>query len=178
MHHVGASLRLAALLLVFWVLLSGKFDLLHVGAGALTALFVAFVTEPLRSLPPVIGQSVDHPLGGIRWGQALLFLPFMAAEIVISSVQVALMVLHPRLPIQPRLIRFRTSLPHPLARLTLANSITLTPGTVTLDVVDDEFLVHALTDASAQGVEAGKIRDWVSRIYGGGSEPRLTVEEA
>ena len=107
-----------------------------------------------------------------------IFLPFMAAEIVISSVQVAVMVLHPRMPIQPRLIRFRTSLPHPLARLTLATSITLTPGTVTLDVVDDEFLVHALTGVSAQGVEAGKIRDWVSRIYGGGSPSRLTVEEA
>ncbi|CAN5405342.1 Na+/H+ antiporter subunit E [soil metagenome] len=178
MQHVGASLRLAALLLIYWVLLSGKFDVLHIGAGALTAVFVAFVTQPLRALHPVIGQSVDRPLGGIRWGAVVLFVPFLVKEIVISSVQVASMVLHPRMPIQPRLIRFRTNLPHPLARLALANSITLTPGTVTLDVEGDEFLVHALTQVSAQGVEAGVMRDRVSHIFGDNSQAHFTVEDA
>jgi multicomponent Na+:H+ antiporter subunit E len=178
MQHVGASLRVAALLLGFWVLLSGKFDAVHIGAGALTALFVAFVTQPLRGLHPVIGRSVDRPLGGIRWSAVVRFLPFLVREIVVSSLQVASIVLHPRLPIQPRLIRFRTNLPHPLARLILANSITLTPGTVTLDVDGDEFLVHALTTFSAQGVEAGKIRAHVSRIFGGSSQARFTVEDA
>lgn len=178
MVHVGASLRVAALLLVFWVLLSGKFDLVHIGAGAVTALFVAFVTQPLRDLDPVIGRSVDHPLGGIRWGAVAPFVLFLVREVVVSSLQVAYLVLHPRLPIQPRLIRFRTNLPHPLARLVLANSITLTPGTVTLDLDGDEFLVHALTAVSAQGVEAGKMRNRVSGIFGGRSQARFRVEDA
>jgi multicomponent Na+:H+ antiporter subunit E len=176
MLHVGASLRVAALLLVFWILLSGKFDAVHVGAGALAALFVAFATQPLRTMHPVIGHSVERPLHGIHWGHALLFLPFMAAEIAISSVQIAGIVLHPRMPIEPRVLRFRTALPHPLARLTLANAITLTPGTVTLDVEGDDFVVHALTATSARGVEAGKIRAWVGRIFGG-LQDRLTVED-
>jgi len=177
MLHLGASLRVAALLLAFWILLSGKFDAVHVGAGAVAALFVAFATLPLRTMHPVIGHSVDEPLHGIRWGRALLFVPFMAAEIVLSSVQVARMVLHPRMPVQPRLLRFRAVLPHPLARLTLANSITLTPGTVTLDVEGDEYLVHALTDVSARGVEAGIISERISAIFGG-RPVRLTVEDA
>jgi multicomponent Na+:H+ antiporter subunit E len=177
MLHPGASLRVAALLLVFWILLSGKFDVVHIGAGAVAAIFVAFATQPLRAMHPVIGHSIDRPLRGIHWGQALLFLPFMAAEIVVSSVQIAAMVLHPRMPIEPRVLRFHTALPHPLARLTLANSITLTPGTVTLDVEGDDYVVHALTTASARGVEAGKIRAWVGRIYGG-RQDRLTVEDA
>jgi multicomponent Na+:H+ antiporter subunit E len=57
------------------------------------------------------------------------------------------------MPISPRLVRFRIQLPHTLAKLTLATSITLTPGTVTIDVQDDEFLVHALTAQSASSVE-------------------------
>jgi multicomponent Na+:H+ antiporter subunit E len=177
MLHPGASLRVAALLLGFWILLSGKFDVVHIGAGAVAALFVAFATQPLRVMHPVIGRTVDRPLQGIHWGAALLFLPFMAAEIVISSIQIAAMVLHPRMPIEPRVLRFHTELPHPLARLTLANSITLTPGTVTLDVEGDDYVVHALTTASARGVEAGKIRAWVGRIYGG-RQDRLTVGDA
>jgi multicomponent Na+:H+ antiporter subunit E len=177
MLHAGASLRVALLLLAFWILLSGKFDLVHIGADAVAALFVAFATRPLRTMHPVIGHSVDRPLHGIHWGHALLFVPFMAAEIVVSSVQVAAMVLHPRMPIQPRVLRFHTALPHPLARLILANAITLTPGTVTLDVEGDDFVVHALTAASARGVEAGRIRAWVGRIFGGPLD-RLTVEDA
>lgn len=167
MPHVGLSLRIAAVLLAFWILLSGKFDAVHIGAGVVTALFIAFVTGPLRRLQPVVGRSVDHPLGGLRWGAALLFAVVLAKEIVISSLQIAYVVLHPRMPIQPRLLRFRTALPHPLARLTLANAITLTPGTVTLDVDGDDFLVHALTSVSARGIEAGAMRDRVSRIFGG-----------
>jgi multicomponent Na+:H+ antiporter subunit E len=176
MLHAGASLWVAALLLVFWILLSGKFDVVHIGAGAVAALFVAFATRPLRRMHPVIGRSVERPLQGIHWGHALLFVPFMAAEIAISSVQVAAMVLHPRMPIAPRVLRFRTALPHPLARLTLANAITLTPGTVTIDVEGDDLVVHALTATSARGVEVGKIRAWVGRIFGGQPD-RPTVED-
>ncbi|MEE8130099.1 MAG: Na+/H+ antiporter subunit E, partial [Vicinamibacterales bacterium] len=66
-----------------------------------------------------------------------------------------------------RLLRLRACYPHTLGRLTLANSITLTPGTVTLDVNGDEFLVHALTEASARDLERGTMPDKVSQLYGG-----------
>lgn len=167
MPHAGLSLRVAAVLLAFWLLLSGKFDAVHVGAGVLTALGIAFATAPLRRLDPVIGHSRTHPLGDIRWGSAIGFAFFLGKEIVISSLQVAYVVLHPRMPIEPRLMRFQTNLPHPLARLTLANAITLTPGTVTLDVDGDHFVVHALTPVSAGGIETGVMRNRVSRIFGG-----------
>jgi multicomponent Na+:H+ antiporter subunit E len=77
--------------------------------------------------------------------------------------------LHPHMPISPRLVRFRIALPHTLARLTLASSITLTPGTVTLDVRDDEFVVHALTALSAQGLDpqagGGAMQQRVAALY-------------
>jgi multicomponent Na+:H+ antiporter subunit E len=82
----------------------------------------------------------------------LAYLPWLCWQIVLASLEVAYLVLHPRLPIQPQLIRFRAHLPHALARLSLATSITLTPGTVTLDTHGDEFLVHALTAAGAEAL--------------------------
>ena len=73
------------------------------------------------------------------------------------------------MPIQPRLVRFRIQLPHNLARLTLATSITMTPGTITLDVQGDEFLVHALTEKNAQSLipseEEGSMQSQVLSLY-------------
>jgi len=88
----------------------------------------------------------------VPWLRLLLYVPWLIWQIVLSSLLVAVVVVHPKMPIQPRLVRFRTQLPHDLARLTLATSITMTPGTVTLDVQGDEFLVHALTETSAQAL--------------------------
>jgi multicomponent Na+:H+ antiporter subunit E len=88
---------------------------------------------------------------------------------------VALIVIHPKLPIQPSLVRFRITLPHAMARLTLSTSITLTPGTVTLDVEDDEFLVHALTTQSAQALlplhGTGAMQEQVATLYASAKPP-------
>ena len=67
----------------------------------------------------------------------MAYLPWLLWQIVLSSLQVAYVVLHPKMPIQPG-DPFPDSLPHTLARLTLATSITLTPGTITIDVQDDD----------------------------------------
>lgn len=141
-----------AVLFAFWVVLSGKLDPLHLGMGALSAVFVAWATRPLLALPPVLGGAGPAPVASPRF---LLYLLWLGGQIVVSSLQVAWVVLHPRLPIAPRVVRLVSPLPHNLARLTLANSITLTPGTVTLDVEGDEYVVHALTAASAGSVSEG-----------------------
>jgi len=165
MQRFGASPRVAAALFATWVVLSGKLDAAHLGAGAATALILAVATDRLWALPPPIGASGRRPLRGVRWGRGLLYVFWLAWEVVVSGLQVAYVVLHPRLPVDPRLVRFRSQLPHTLARLTLANSITLTPGTVTLEVEGDEFLVHALTPVGARGIEERTIRDRVVALF-------------
>jgi multicomponent Na+:H+ antiporter subunit E len=150
-----AALRLTLVLFGFWVLLSGKLDAPHLALGALCAAGVAAATLPLLALPPAIGPGVSSPVPLALVGRFALYQLWLLREIVVGSLQVAWVVLHPRLPIEPRLLRLRASLPHPLARLVLANSITLTPGTATLDVDGDSFVVHALTDASARGLGPG-----------------------
>lgn len=165
MQWSGASPRVAAALFATWVVLSGKLDAAHLGAGAATALILAVATDRLWALPPPIGMLGHRPLHGVRWGRGLLYVCWLAWEVVVSGLQVAYVVLHPRLSVDPRLVRFRSQLPHTLARLTLANSITLTPGTVTLEVEGDEFLVHALTPVGARGIEERTIRNRVVALF-------------
>jgi multicomponent Na+:H+ antiporter subunit E len=178
MQQLTRSLPISAALFAFWILLSGKLDVWHLGAGAVTAVLLGVVAARLWALPPAIGAAEGHPLKGIRWVRVALYGPWLAWEIIVSGLQVAYVVLHPRMPIAPRVLRIRTPLPHTLARLTLANSITLTPGTVTLEVEGDEFLVHALTPASARGVELGAIQGRVAGLFEPAGVPRARSRPA
>ncbi len=82
------------------------------------------------------------------------------------------------MPINPRVIKFDQSLPHVFAQLTLANSITLTPGTITLDIENDTFVIHALTNDAVnsllpQGLQ-GEMQERVEQLFAvSGSEKRL-----
>ena len=166
-RHLRQVLPLATALFVLWLILSGKFDVFHVAMGAGSALCVALGTRRLLLLPPEIAAPGAHPVGAMPL-RFLGYVPWLMWEIVVSSLYVAYVVLHPKMPIQPRLLSFKTVFPHVLAKLTLAASITLTPGTVTLDVDGDEFLVHALTDTSAKGLEpnGGAMHRRVAALFG------------
>ena len=164
-----ASLPFTLVLFVVWIILSGKFDTFHLGVGLVTAQIVSRLTQRLVALPPRIG-ALDHaPTTGVVWVRVVLYIPWLAWQVILSSIHIATVVLHPRLPIAPRIFRISGGLPHTLARLTLANSITLTPGTVTVDVQDDKFVVHALTEASAESLTAkGAMPLRVGELFEGG----------
>ncbi|MBM3224783.1 MAG: cation transporter [Candidatus Tectomicrobia bacterium] len=167
--RIQRALPLAAVLFAFWIVLSGKFDPFHLLLGIGSALGVSLGTRRLLLLPPALGPQGATPWSAIPWGAMGRYLPWLLGQIVLSSLQVAYVVLHPKMPIQPQCIRFQTALPHTLARLTLATSITLTPGTITLDLQDDTFVVHALTDAAARALDPptghGAMQRWVAALY-------------
>lgn len=160
---------LALALMMLWIVLSGKIDWFHLSAGMLSALAITLGTNRLLMLPPAIGPAALHPFAAHPWLRLITYVPWLFLQIVISSVQIAFVVMHPKLPITPRMLSFQVKLPHALARLTLANSITLTPGTVTVDVQGDEFLVHVLTETSMQGLlpatGQGDIQRRVTRLF-------------
>jgi multicomponent Na+:H+ antiporter subunit E len=83
-----------------------------------------------------------------------------------SNIDVALRILNPRLPISPTLIRTRASQKHALGKVIYANSITLTPGTVSVEVEDDLILVHALSRKSAGELQEGEMDRRVTAIEG------------
>lgn len=85
----------------------------------------------------------------------ITYVPWLFWQIVLSNLQIARVILSPSLPISPRLVRVQADLQTDFGWATLANSITLTPGTLSLDVRDGGILVHALTEATAQDLQSG-----------------------
>ena len=153
------ALILFAHLMLVWLLLSGHFETALVTYGVLSAVVVVALTAHLRILD---SEALPVHLG-IR---PFLYLPWLFKEIVLSNIAVARVILDPQLPIRPRILRVRASQRSDVALVIYANSITLTPGTVTLDVRNGEFLVHALTDESAEGLLTGEMDRRVAWLEG------------
>ena len=171
--HLAAALPFSLVMFGLWLLLSPKRDLFHLSLGAATAVVVALLAARLVGQPPALGATAPGhtTLRQMPWYRFGRYLPWLAGRVVVASVEVAYVVLHPRLPISPRMVRIRAQNSHTLARLTLANSITLTPGTVTLDVEEDTFLVHALTAEGARDLETGQMSQRVAALFHAKDEP-------
>jgi len=169
----GRALVIEALLLMgLWLHLSGRFDPFHLALGVGSVLLVMWINAPLKQTQLYSGDT-------FAWDRAnywalLAYLPWLGWEILLGSIQVAYLVLHPRMPVEPCLIYFRVNLPNLAARVILGNSITLTPGTVTIRIRGNEFVVHALTRASAEGLIQGTMPQRVSRIFHGPREQVVT----
>jgi multicomponent Na+:H+ antiporter subunit E len=119
----------------FWIILSGKFDVWHLLIGLATALTVSWLCRSfLLDLPYL---------------KLFFYAGWLCRELVKANVEVALIVLNPKMPISPRLVTFKKTMDNPVAHTVLANSITLTPGTITVDVEEGVYTVHALTEKAA-----------------------------
>jgi multicomponent Na+:H+ antiporter subunit E len=125
------------LLLGFWLLLSGHYTPLLIGLGVGSTALVVYIA--LR-MDVVDQEGVPLHVGGRLW----LYLPWLFKEILVSNIEVARIILDPKLPINPIMIRFHGSQQTDLGRAIYANSITLTPGTITTGVHGTEFEVHSL----------------------------------
>ncbi len=153
------AISLALVLFALWLLLSGHYVPLLIGLGALSVLLV--VTIALRM--GVVDRE-GHPIH--LSPKALLYWPWLAWEIVKSNVDVARRILSPTLPISPTVIRLKASQKSELGKVIYANSITLTPGTVSIDIDGDKIEVHALTREAAQALRTGDMDRRVTRFEG------------
>jgi len=153
----GAGLCLA--LVLCWLLLSGYFQILLLGLGAVSVLFCVWIAVRM--------DLIDHegvPLH-ITWA-SLRYLPWLLWEIVKANIDVAKLVIAPSLPISPSLFNAPVSQKTDLGQAIYANSITLTPGTVSVDLEPGVILVHALHVGSADGVLEGEMDKRVSKLEG------------
>jgi multicomponent Na+:H+ antiporter subunit E len=153
------TLSLGGVLFAVWLLWSGHFDPFLIIVGALSSLAVVLLA---RRMGIVDRESapIEVTLG------ALGYLPWLAWQIVKANLQVARRILDPRLPIHPSLIRVRAGQRTDLGRVIYANSITLTPGTVSVRVEDEEITVHALTAEAADELRGGEMERRVRRLEG------------
>jgi multicomponent Na+:H+ antiporter subunit E len=156
------------LLFAFWLVLSGKLEVKYLIFGLVSAALVTFVTQDL--LEPEESRRKRGPssvtsLLQTGWGLFSYFL-WLINQIVQSNLQVAYLVLHPKLPIEPGLLRFRTRLRSKVGQVILANSITLTPGTITVDLTEGTYWVHALVPSAAGSLLEAKMQSRLEAIFG------------
>ncbi len=156
------------LLMVLWLALSGLYDVFHLGLGAVSVGCVLWLSSRLKRARPA--ARVRTEVHVLRFAA---YCGWLLGQILVSALHVAAVVLHPRMPVSPRVVRFRSDQPNDVARMLLANSITLTPGTLTVEVEGDEFTVHALTGATARGLLDGTMPAKVARLFS--DEPRRAV---
>lgn len=151
------------LLYGIWLLLSGLFDPFHMTLGLISTLIVT-----LTSTKTLFGDQ-SRPLGNYLAlaGRALGYTGWLLWQVVLSNLQVFALAMDPRLKedVDPHVLTFRTRLKSDLARYVLANSITLTPGTVTIKLDGDEFHVHAISRKISDGMP-GEMEDRIAALFG------------
>ena len=148
MRHFKAKILGFLTLWGVWLILTAPWNLQEAAAGALIAGLASFL--PL--FPP-------NPLGDLKLnprsiGYLLVYMVVFLKALVLSNLDVAFRVLNPRMPIAPGIVKVKTRLKTPLGRFMLANSITLTPGTITVDMVGEDIYVHWISVADADPEKA------------------------
>jgi len=145
-----------------WVLLSGKFDPFHLSLGLISCAIVAYFSSDL-----LFSSSKTSGLLG-QWVRFARYIPWLLWQIFLANLHVTYLVFHPRMMelIDPKIVKFRSNLRSDLALVTFANSITLTPGTITVYVsIDGDFRVHAIDKKSGEPLP-GEMEARVARAFG------------
>ena len=142
---------IAVSLFLFWLLLSGHYTALLLSLGGVSVGLVVWILVRM--------DRVDGEPSKIHLSFAMLgYFVWLMKEVVKANVDVVRRIWDPALPIQPHWRRLPVSLHSKVAKALYANSITLTPGTLTTDVNEDHFLVHSLTAESLHELEQGEMQ--------------------
>ncbi|MCF8106638.1 MAG: Na+/H+ antiporter subunit E [Desulfohalobiaceae bacterium] len=144
-----------------WLVLSGNFEPLLIVLGLFSSLVVSFFFYDL--LFP--GLQAGYLLVGIRFSR---YIPWLLVQIIKANLHLLYLVFHPRMHamIDPHIVSFRSGLQKDMSIVTLANSITLTPGTITVNADrEGSFRVHAIDRDSSRALP-GEMLKKVARIFG------------
>lgn len=145
-----------------WLVLSGKFDLFHLSLGVVSCAIVSVASGDML----FSAKNVNRVPG--QWLRFIPYVPWLLFQIFRANMHVMRLVFHPRMLdlINPQMIKFNSRLDSEMARFVYANSITLTPGTITVYVsLYGAYTVHAIDDTSAEGLP-GEMESRVAAIFG------------
>ncbi len=157
--HLLRSLGLAGALAIFWILLSGYWLTLIVTLGVASIALCVWIAHRL--------EVTDHEGYPIQLtARSLAYFPWLLKEIVVSNIAVAKAILGGNQTVKPQVLVVSADQSSDLGVTVYANSITLTPGTVTIAVDDETLVVHALMDETADGLRTGDMSTRVCRFVG------------
>jgi multicomponent Na+:H+ antiporter subunit E len=131
--------------------------------GLMTVALVMWLNFRMHRLP--LAVHPDKFVPGVIVHRLVSYLFWLVWEMVKAGVNVAYLVLHPKLPLSPMLVTFRSPQPGAGAKLVLGNSMTVTPGTLTMDVHGDEYTVHTLTEKAGRHLLEGHLHRRVARLF-------------
>lgn len=146
------------ILFTLWLLFSGHFDAGHLTLGLLCAGVVAAFSSDL-----LFPETPSARTAATAW-RVVCYMPWLLYQIVLANLHVVYLVCRPS-RLRPQVVRFKTGLTGDPAKVVLGNSITLTPGTITMDIEGDEFTVHAVSDEAASGLLSGEMERRVARVF-------------
>ena len=145
--------RSALFLFVWWVLTDGSVSSWQIGVPAVLLATIA----SLALTPP----------SSLVWIEFLRFVPFFLSRSLLGGLDVAWRALHPRIPIAPDLVVCELRLPPGLARVFMANTVTLMPGTLSASIERNILTVHVLNRRSGLREELRAVEERVARVFGG-----------
>ncbi|WP_207651543.1 Na+/H+ antiporter subunit E [Mogibacterium pumilum] len=159
-------LEVFGLLLFLWIVMSGIFTVKFILYGCISSFLIScFVVGSLR-----IGGLKSNRTYFIlhaNYPKLIIYFMWLIKEVVKSAADVSKIVLSHNMGLEPHVVWFKADYDNPAARAILANSITLTPGTVTIDIYDSGvFSVHALNRDFSEGLLTGKMQNRIAKLYG------------
>lgn len=157
-------MRRAASVLVlmgFWLVITGSVRPFDLAIGLALSVVVTWWTER------VLWTGEDEPLSARALVRFPGYLVYLVKEIVVAAVYVAERVIDPHLGIAPTLHTHRVTFHRDSARVAFANSITLTPGTITVDVDGDTYTIHCLHESFSDAISSGDLERRVSKAFDG-----------
>ena len=150
---------LGLVLFSIWLLLSGHYNVFVISLGIFSVIVVVYIIARMDLI-----DHEGHPIH-LTWG-AITYLPWLIKEIIKANIDVVRRILSPSLNITPTLFRVKVSQTSDLGQVIYANSITLTPGTISVDVANGEILVHALSFEGAESLIEGEMNHRVTKMVG------------
>ena len=155
------SLTMGVLLTGFWMIMVSQISLIYLLLGAVfSALIVFFFNEHL------LNKFARFPIIIKNLVRLVVYIARLIYEIIIANIQVAKIVLSVNMNLSPTFIRFKGKLQKDASKAILGNSITLTPGTLTVEIEDDEFIVHGLTKEHAENLLDWYMVDYLTEMEG------------
>ena len=145
-------------LMAVWLLWSGLFKPTILALGLISCVITFILVRRMGYL--------QNRIFALRYSFRLFgYWVWLLREVIRSSLEVSRIVLDPRLPISPRVLKIKSTSKHPVDQVILANSITLTPGTLALDLHEGVIKVHTLTEAGARELMSGEMDRRVARLH-------------
>jgi len=151
----------AIIMFIFWMLISGETGIIFIISAIVSSLFVSYISHDL------LFPGKNTRLSIKRFFRLIKYSPWLIWQIILANIDVVYRTLHPSMPIDPHMLEIETDLKTDTGITLLANSITLTPGTVTVEAhKDGRFLVHAIARGPAEGLLEGTMQAKCKAIEG------------